>query len=72
MKIGSLTHQEIQWHEVENKAIHLLAYQTKDVRLLGYLIICLQHQSTPERFLLSLHLLTDFISTHWEIAHPSA
>ncbi len=72
MKIGSLAHNEILWHEVEEKTLDLLAYKTKDVRLIGYLLQCLHHKTTPERFLLSLHVLTDFMQAYWIDCHPNA
>lgn len=71
MKVGSLSHQDIQWEIIEQKTSMLLTEKTKDLRLLGYLMQCLQHKTTAERFLLSLHILTDFINAYWFECYPN-
>ncbi len=72
MKVGSLAHNEIPWYEVEEKILYLLEVKTKDVRLIGYLLQCLQHKTTPERLLLSFQVLTDFIQAYWFECYPNA
>ena len=71
MKVGSLAHSEVQWTETENKVIDLLRSHSKDVRLLSYLMQCLQNQASLERLIMSLYVLSDFISLYWESSYPS-
>ncbi|PSW27933.1 type VI secretion system protein TssA [Photobacterium phosphoreum] len=70
MKVGSLSHGEVQWEEVENNVISLLSTKTKDIKLLTVLMQCLQHKATPERFTLSIGVLVDFISHFWFECQP--
>lgn len=70
MKVGSLSHGEVQWEEVESCAISLLSTKSKDIKLLTVLMQCLQHKATPERFTLSIGILVDFISCFWLECQP--
>ena len=70
MKVGTLSHGEVQWHEVESCAVSLLSEHTKDLKLLTVLMQCLQHQATPERFSLSIGVLVDFLSNFWLECQP--
>lgn len=72
MKVGSLSHGDVNWLEAEQGAFKLLSEKTKDLKLLTHLLQCLQYQPHPERFTLSLFLLSDFISLYWEECHPAA
>lgn len=71
MKVGSLSHSEVQWHEVESAALKLLETKSKDLKLLTYLLQCLQHQCSLERFSCSLALLERFMASFWETCHPA-
>lgn len=71
MKVGSLSHTEVQWHEVERVAFTLLETKSKDLKLLTYLLQCLQHQCSLERFSCSLALLESFMTSFWENCHPA-
>ena len=71
MKVGSLSHADVQWDEVEKSAINLLENKTKDLKLLTYLLQCLQHKTTPERFTLSIHILSDFMAEFWQTCFPA-
>lgn len=71
MKIGSLSHTEVQWGEAEKGAFTLLEKKTKDLKILTYLLQCLQHQTTAERFTLSVYVLADFMNEYWETCHPA-
>jgi type VI secretion system protein VasJ len=71
MKIGSLSHADVQWEEAEKGALTLLENKTKDVKILTYLLQCLQHQTTPERFTLSVYVLADFMDAYWDTCHPA-
>ncbi|MCL9781352.1 type VI secretion system protein TssA [Vibrio sp. S4M6] len=70
MKVGSLSHAEVLWQEVEEKTVSLLSEQTKDIKLLTVLLQCLQYQAMPERFSLSLAVFVDFLELYWEVAYP--
>lgn len=70
MKIGSLAHEEIEWDKVEKAAFEILVHKSKDLKVLGYLIQCLQYQVNPERFILSINILADFIQHFWPVSNP--
>ncbi|WP_027362150.1 type VI secretion system protein TssA [Halodesulfovibrio aestuarii] len=71
MKIGSLAHADVQWGEAENSACTLLEKKTKDLKILTYLLQCLQHKANPESFTLSVYILADFIKEYWESCYPA-
>ncbi len=68
MKVGSLSHADVQWDEVEHSVVKLLAEKSKDIKLLTYLLQCLHHQASPARFILSFELMASFMSQYWKIA----
>ncbi|WP_417882994.1 type VI secretion system protein TssA [Vibrio rumoiensis] len=71
MKVGSLSHASVQWSEVEKNILQLLKDKTKDIKLLIHLIQCLHHQTTPERFTLSVFVFGDFMREFWRESYPS-
>jgi type VI secretion system protein VasJ len=71
MKVGSLAHGSVQWGEVEHSVLQLLKEKSKDIKLLVYLLQCLHYQPVPDRFNLSILLLTDFVSLYWEESYPA-
>ncbi|WP_299494805.1 type VI secretion system protein TssA [uncultured Shewanella sp.] len=71
MKIGSLSHGDIQWREVETGIVTLLETKSKDLKLVTYLLQCLQHQPSLERFTLSLLILHGFMQSFWESCFPA-
>lgn len=71
MKVGSLSHAEVQWQEVENSALKLLSERTKDLKILTILLQCLQHQADADRFIVSLQICNDFIQNYWEVCFPA-
>ncbi|WP_431024838.1 type VI secretion system protein TssA [Halomonas sp. H5] len=72
MKIGSLQHGEMDWAGAEARAARLLGEAGKDLRVLGHLLHCLQHDAAPRRFTLSLELLAGSLAAWWENATPYA
>ncbi|WP_136248081.1 type VI secretion system protein TssA [Halomonas borealis] len=72
MKVGSLRHGEVDWHGAETRAARLLAEHGKDLKVLGHLLHCLQHDGDPARFALSLELLAGALEGWWEEAYPFA
>ncbi|RQW65082.1 type VI secretion system protein TssA [Vibrio viridaestus] len=71
MKVGSLSHDTIEWQDVENKTLELLSTKSKDIKLLTYLIQCLYNQLSPARFNLSMILIGEFVDHYWEEAFPA-
>src|SRR5680860_878574 len=57
MKIGSLAHTDIDWSKVESESLKILSARSKDLKVLGFLLIALQRGDDGERFVLSLYLL---------------
>lgn len=70
MKVGSLAHTGIEWSKVEGESLRLLADQSKDLKVLGFLLLCLQRDGNGERFALSLYLLGQVLDSWWEEAWP--
>ena len=70
MKVGSLAHNDIDWPTVESNSLKLLADRSKDIKLLGFLMLCLQRNGDGERFALSLYLLHRVLDGWWEQAWP--
>ncbi|WP_394230807.1 type VI secretion system protein TssA [Shewanella colwelliana] len=71
MKVGSLSHAEVQWGEVETAVVSLLETRTKDLKLIIYLMQCLQYQASLERFSLSLGVLDIFMKEYWLTCYPA-
>lgn len=70
MKVGSLAHNDIDWPKVESEALKLLADRSKDIKVLGFLMLSLQRGGDGERFALSLYLLHRVVDGWWESAWP--
>lgn len=70
MKVGSLAHNDIDWNKVESEALKLLADRSKDIKVLGFLMLSLQRSGDGERFALSLYLLYRVLDGWWENAWP--
>ncbi|ENO15487.2 type VI secretion system protein TssA [Marinobacter nanhaiticus D15-8W] len=70
MKIGSLAHTGIDWAKVERESLRLLSDQSKDLKVLGFLLLALQRGGNGERFALSVHLLCEVMESWWTEAWP--
>lgn len=70
MKVGSLQHQDVDWDAAEALAVTMLSHKGKDLKVLGHLLHCLQHEGDGVRFALSLRLLAGCLETWWEQAYP--
>ncbi|WP_227545976.1 type VI secretion system protein TssA [Marinobacter fonticola] len=70
MKIGSLAHTGIDWSKVEHEALRLLSDMSKDLKVLGFLLLALQRGGNGERFALSIHLLCEVMESWWVDAWP--
>lgn len=70
MKVGSLAHTGVEWSKVESESLRLLADASKDLKVLSFLLVCLQRGGDGERFALSLLLLHRVLDSWWEDAWP--
>lgn len=70
MKIGSLAHTGIDWTKVERESLRLLSDMSKDIKVLGFLLLALQRGGNGERFALSIHLLCQVLENWWIDAWP--
>jgi len=70
MKVGSLAHTDIDWGKVESESLKILSARSKDLKVLGFLLIALQRGGDGERFALSLYLLNRVLETWWEEGWP--
>ena len=70
MKVGSLAHTDIDWSKVESDALTILSDRSKDLKVLGFLLVALQRGGDGERFALSLYLLHRVLDEWWEQAWP--
>ncbi|MCL7942981.1 type VI secretion system protein TssA [Marinobacter sp. ATCH36] len=70
MKVGSLAHAGVEWDKVESESLRLLADTSKDLKVLGFLLLCLQRGGNGERFALSLYLLHRVLDSWWNDAWP--
>lgn len=67
VKLGSLTHSQLNIPEIQQRGLELLATESKDFRLLAHLLRTLQHTG---KFLLALRLLVLFVEHYWSVAAP--
>lgn len=70
MKVGSLAHTGVEWGRVESESLRLLSDTSKDLKVLGFLLLCLQRGGNGERFALSLYLLHRVLDSWWDDAWP--
>lgn len=70
MKIGSLAHTDIDWGKVESESLKILSARSKDLKVLGFLLIALQRGGDGERFALSLYLLQRVLENWWDEGWP--
>lgn len=71
MKVGSLSHASVQWDEVEHSTLKLLGEQSKDIKLLVYLLQCLHNQVTPVRLITSFAVMSEFLNQYWNDSYPA-
>ncbi|EON91799.1 ImpA domain-containing protein [Marinobacter lipolyticus SM19] len=69
-KVGSLAHNEIDWSKVESESLRLLSDRSKDLKVLGFLLLSLQRGGDGERYALSLFLLHQVLDSWWAQAWP--
>ncbi|MBD1557017.1 type VI secretion system protein TssA [Vibrio sp. S9_S30] len=71
MKVGSLSHGDVRWEEVETGILSLMENKTKDLKLLTHLLQCFHHSNSVSRFNLSIQVTVDFMATYWETCFPA-
>lgn len=71
MKVGSLSHASVQWDEVEHSTLKLLGEQSKDIKLLVYLLQCLHNKVTPVRLITSFAVMSEFLNQYWNDSYPA-
>ena len=71
MKVGSLSHGSIKWEKVKLSAINILETKSKDIKVLSNLLQCIQQETGLESTLLSIKLLSAFITHYWADAYPA-
>ncbi len=69
-KFSSMRENTLDWERAEKTAVELLSEQTKNLRILAHLLLCLQHDRDAERFIMSIRLLNDFVEAFWEASKP--
>lgn len=67
VKLGSLTHSQLDVPEIQRRGCHLLATESKDFRLLAHLLRTLQHACEHQ---LAIRLLTLYVENFWAVAWP--
>lgn len=70
VKLGSLAHGQLDIAKIQQKALKLLATESKDFRLMVHLLRTLQHGGKAAELLLALQLLTQYIEQFWLPAWP--
>lgn len=70
LKVGSLSHGQLDLNAVAEQCLSLMESKTKDMRVLAHLLHCLQQQGTPALFGTSLELLDGWLGAYWNIAAP--
>ncbi len=71
MKVGSLAHETVQWQQVESSAVELLSSRSKDIKLLSFLMQCLQQDKRADRLVVSIGVLVNFAKHFWLDAFPA-
>ena len=70
VKLGSLTHGQLDIAEIQQKALKLLMTESKDFRLMVHLLRTLQHGGKAAELLFALQLLTKYTGQFWLQAWP--
>lgn len=71
MKVGSLAHETVQWPQVESSAVELLSTRSKDIKLLSFLLQCLQQDKRADKLVMSIGVLVNFAEQFWLEAFPA-
>lgn len=70
VKLGSLTHAQLDIAEIQRRALKLLATESKDFRLMVHLLRTLQHGGNPAELLLAVKMLVLYLQHFWSSAWP--
>lgn len=69
MKVGSLTHESIEWEKIEKLSWKILTKESKDYRVLSFFIQALLQKNDFEYLQQSITLIQLFLEHHW-LAYP--
>lgn len=72
VKLGSLAHGQVDLDAVAEACLCLLENRTKDMRVLGQLLRCLQHPAKATLMSTALLLLTSWARAYWLQAWPES
>lgn len=67
VRLGSLSHAQLDVAELQRQGLELLASESKDFRLVSHLLRTLQHAGDH---LLALRMLTQYVTHYWLLAWP--
>ncbi|TKU87531.1 type VI secretion system protein TssA [Citrobacter sp. TBCS-14] len=67
VKLGSMSHTQLDVPEIQRRGLALLASESKDFRLVSHLLRTLQHAGDH---LLALRMLAQYVSYYWTVAWP--
>lgn len=67
VRLGSLSHAQLDVAELQRQGLELLASESKDFRLVSHLLRTLQHAGDH---LLALRMLTQYVTHYWTVAWP--
>lgn len=70
VKLGSLTHGQLDLEAIQQRTLKLLSTESKDFRLVVHLLRSLQHGGKAAELLLAMQLLTKYLEHYWEQAWP--
>jgi type VI secretion system protein VasJ len=71
MKVGSLSHNQVQWQAVQEQALGLLADKSKDLKILSHLLQCILHQGKLPQLHQAVDLLHGFMQRYWLTCYPT-
>ena len=67
VRLGSLSHAQLDVAELQRQGLELLASESKDFRLVSHLLRTLQHAGDH---LLAIRMLTQYVTRYWTLAWP--
>ena len=70
LKLGTLSHQQLDIKEIQQQALSLLESETKDMRVLSHLLRTLQHNGNSAELFLAFVLFSHYIQLYWQTAYP--
>ncbi len=66
MKVGSLSHESVEWEKIEQKSMALLTEQSKDYRVVTFLTQCYLQKLSADSIAQVLSLLSVMLKEFWD------